>query len=198
MPQSVPTIGLNIEQVEFRDYNLTFWDVGGQATKLWKHYFDSVDGLVFVIDSTDKARMAKAKAELYRVGKDPALQQVPYLLMFNKIDLVDQRVPLVELIQKIDVEQLSQNRVINFQECSAMTGEGIWEGITSLIEIFERTDPTRTGASGPSTNADSTVNKDAGSEHVVSSVETTPKEGKKQSMGGGEIGGAEPKPERQD
>lgn len=29
MPQSVPTIGLNIEQVAFRDYNLTFWDVGG-------------------------------------------------------------------------------------------------------------------------------------------------------------------------
>ena len=29
MPQSVPTIGLNIEQVTFRDYNLTFWDVGG-------------------------------------------------------------------------------------------------------------------------------------------------------------------------
>ena len=73
MPQSVPTIGLNIEQVEFRDYNLTFWDVGGQATKLWKHYFDSVDGLVFVIDSTDPERIVKAKQELVRVGKDPAL-----------------------------------------------------------------------------------------------------------------------------
>jgi len=73
MPQSVPTIGMNIEQVQFRDYSLTFWDVGGQATKLWKHYFDSVDGLVFVIDSTDQTRIAKAKAELYRVGKDPAL-----------------------------------------------------------------------------------------------------------------------------
>ena len=73
MPNSVPTIGLNIETVEFRDYNLTFWDVGGQATKLWKHYFDSVDGLVFVIDSTDSSRMARAKSELYRVGKDPAL-----------------------------------------------------------------------------------------------------------------------------
>jgi len=73
MPQSVPTIGLNIEMVEFRDYNITFWDVGGQSTKLWKHYFDSVDGLIFVIDSTDTARMAKAKAELYRVGKEPSL-----------------------------------------------------------------------------------------------------------------------------
>ena len=73
MPSSVPTVGLNIEQVVFRDYNLTFWDVGGQATKLWKHYFDRVDGLVFVIDSTDKTRLAKAKSELQRVGRDPAL-----------------------------------------------------------------------------------------------------------------------------
>ena len=89
MPQSVPTIGLNIEQVQFRDYNLTFWDVGGQATKLWKHYFDSVDGLIFVIDSTDPERLAKAKAELTRVSKDPGLAQIPYLLMFNKIDLVE-------------------------------------------------------------------------------------------------------------
>lgn len=88
--------------------------MGGQATKLWKHYFDSVDGLVFVIDSTDKSRIAKAKAELYRVGKDPALQQVPYLLMFNKIDLNENRMTLEELILKMDVEQLSHNRVINF------------------------------------------------------------------------------------
>ena len=151
MPSSVPTVGLNIEQVHFRDYVLTFWDVGGQATKLWKHYFDRVDGLIFVIDSTDKTRLAKAKSELQRVGRDPALQQVPYLLMFNKIDLADQRIPLEEIIQKIDVEELSQNRVINFQECSAMTGEGIWEGLTTLIEIFERTDPSKTGGSGPST-----------------------------------------------
>ena len=41
-----------------------------------------------------------------------------------------------------------------------MTGEGIWEGLTTLIEIFERTDPARTGNSAPSTNADSTLNKE--------------------------------------
>ena len=114
MPQSVPTIGLNIEQVQFRDYNLTFWDVGGQATKLWKHYFDSVDGLIFVIDSTDPERLAKAKAELTRVSKDPGLAHIPYLLMFNKIDLVEQRVPLEELILKMDREELSKSRIVNF------------------------------------------------------------------------------------
>ena len=77
---------------------MTFWDVGGQATKLWKHYFDNVHGLVFVIDSTDKSRIYKAKAELMRVANDPALKTVPTLLMFNKIDLEDQRMALEELI----------------------------------------------------------------------------------------------------
>ena len=43
-----------------------------------------------------------------------------------------------------------------------MTGVGIWEGLTTMIEIFERQDPTRTGASGPSTGADSTLNKEGG------------------------------------
>lgn len=31
----------------------TMWDVGGQATKLWKHYFEQIDGILFVIDSLD-------------------------------------------------------------------------------------------------------------------------------------------------
>jgi hypothetical protein len=28
------------------------WDVGGQATKLWKHYFDHIDAIIFVVDAT--------------------------------------------------------------------------------------------------------------------------------------------------
>ena len=50
---TVPTIGLNIEHIIYKRYSLTLWDVGGQATKLWKHYFDKIDAVIFVIDSTD-------------------------------------------------------------------------------------------------------------------------------------------------
>jgi len=39
-----------------------------------------------------------------------------------------------------------------------MTGVGVWEGLTTLIEIFERSSAK---TSGPSTGADSTLNKDA-------------------------------------
>ena len=50
---------------------------------------------------------------------------------------------LEELIERMDVGELSADRVINFQECSASTAEGIWEGLNTLLEIFERRDLLR-------------------------------------------------------
>ncbi len=51
--ETVPTVGLNVEQIKYRNMQLTLWDVGGSARKLWKHYYDKVDGIIFVVDSTD-------------------------------------------------------------------------------------------------------------------------------------------------
>ena len=137
MQASVPTIGLNIEQVEFRGYNLTFWDVGGQATRLWKHYFDSIDGVFFAIDSSDKERLVKARDELHRLGRDASLSGVPYVIMINKCDL-ESRQPLDEILKKLDLEILSKERQVHCQECSALSGEGLWEGLACLVDIFDK------------------------------------------------------------
>ena len=68
----MPTIGLNIENVKWREYDLTLWDVGGgkQASRLWKHYFDSIDLVLFVVDSSDKKRLFMANEMLGRISKD--------------------------------------------------------------------------------------------------------------------------------
>ena len=63
---------------------LTLWDVGGQAWKLWKHYYDKVDGLIFVIDSTDKDRFTLVKEEIMKIMIEPGLEGVPILIMANK------------------------------------------------------------------------------------------------------------------
>ena len=82
---TVPTIGLNVEQIKFRKYLITMWDVGGQATKLWKHYFDHIDAIIYVVDSTcDDKRLEKNQSELSKIGKDPSLKDVPLLVMLNK------------------------------------------------------------------------------------------------------------------
>ena len=67
---TVPTVGLNIEHLQYKRYSLTMWDVGGQITKLWRHYFDKIDGVIFVVDSTDKDRLIRAKQELEKLMTD--------------------------------------------------------------------------------------------------------------------------------
>ena len=48
---TIPTIGFNVETVKYNNLNLTIWDLGGQEKirKLWRHYFDNVDMLIYVL-----------------------------------------------------------------------------------------------------------------------------------------------------
>ena len=83
---SVPTVGLNVEHINYRNLSMTFWDVGGQARTLWKHYFDNTSGLIFVVDISDKERVALAKEELHKTLYDETLGRCPVLLLLNKHD----------------------------------------------------------------------------------------------------------------
>ena len=65
---SVPTIGFNVETVEYKNIKFTVWDVGGCNMRvLWRHYYDNTQGLIFVVDSSDKDRIDLAKEELMKV-----------------------------------------------------------------------------------------------------------------------------------
>ena len=82
--ETVPTVGLNVESIKYRGMNFTLWDVSGQATKLWKHYFESINAIIFVIDSSDKDRMEKVKVELQKIAEDEELANAPILVFANK------------------------------------------------------------------------------------------------------------------
>jgi len=58
---TIPTIGFNVETVEYKNISFTVWDVGGQdkIRPLWRHYFQNTDGLIFVVDSNDRERIAR-------------------------------------------------------------------------------------------------------------------------------------------
>jgi ADP-ribosylation factor-like protein 2 len=48
-------------------YKLNFWDVGGQKSlrSFWRNYFESTDGLIWVVDSADKRRLEDCCRELH-------------------------------------------------------------------------------------------------------------------------------------
>lgn len=63
---TIPTIGFNVETVEYKNICFTVWDVGGQdkIRPLWRHYFQNTQGLIFVVDSNDRERIVEAENEL--------------------------------------------------------------------------------------------------------------------------------------
>uniref|UniRef100_A0A480MPG6 ADP-ribosylation factor-like protein 2 isoform 1 n=2 Tax=Sus scrofa TaxID=9823 RepID=A0A480MPG6_PIG len=73
-----PTLGFNIKTLEHRGFKLNIWDVGGQKSlrSYWRNYFESTDGLIWVVDSADRQRMQDCQRELQsllveEVGRTP-------------------------------------------------------------------------------------------------------------------------------
>uniref|UniRef100_A0AAY4EW11 ADP-ribosylation factor n=1 Tax=Denticeps clupeoides TaxID=299321 RepID=A0AAY4EW11_9TELE len=69
---TIPTIGFNVETVEYKNICFTVWDVGGQdkIRPLWRHYFQNTQGLIFVVDSNDRERVAES-AEEFGTSRQP-------------------------------------------------------------------------------------------------------------------------------
>ena len=59
VPVTVPTQGFNVERIQHNDLDLTIWDIGGheKMKKLRYNYFNNIDAIIYVIDSSDDYRI---------------------------------------------------------------------------------------------------------------------------------------------
>ena len=73
---TIPTIGFNVETVEYKNISFTVWDVGGQdkIRPLWRHYYQNTQGLIFVVDSNDSDRIDAARDEMHRMLNEDELR----------------------------------------------------------------------------------------------------------------------------
>ena len=64
-------------------------DVGGQdkIRPLWRHYYTGSEGLIFVVDSSDRERIDEARQELHRIIGDREMRNALLLVFANKQDL---------------------------------------------------------------------------------------------------------------
>uniref|UniRef100_A0A2I3HY29 ARF like GTPase 2 n=1 Tax=Nomascus leucogenys TaxID=61853 RepID=A0A2I3HY29_NOMLE len=101
-----PTLGFNIKTLEHRGFKLNIWDVGGQKSlrSYWRNYFESTDGLIWVVDSADRQRM-------------DCQRELQSLLVEEALELDSIR---------------SHHWCI--QGCSAVTGENLLPGIDWLLD----------------------------------------------------------------
>ncbi|KAI1729120.1 ADP-ribosylation factor family domain-containing protein [Ditylenchus destructor] len=100
---TIPTIGFNVETVEYKNISFTVWDVGGQdkIRPLWRHYFQNTQGLIFVVDSNDRERVGEAREELMRMLAEDELRDAVLLVFANKQDLPN-AMNAAEVTDKLD------------------------------------------------------------------------------------------------
>merc|ERR1711983_72889 len=129
---TIPTIGFNVETVEYKNICFTVWDVGGQdkIRPLWRHYFQNTQGLIFVVDSNDRERISEAKDELQRMLTEDELREAHVLVFANKQDLPN-AMTASELTDQLGLQSL-RNRKWYIQATCATQGHGLYEGLDWL------------------------------------------------------------------
>eukprot|EP00753_Platysulcus_tardus_P016762 PLAT6024.1.p2 GENE.PLAT6024.1~~PLAT6024.1.p2 ORF type:complete len:188 (-),score=81.50 PLAT6024.1:85-648(-) len=132
-----PTLGFDIKTLEYRGFRLNVWDVGGQTTirSYWRNYFEETDGLVWVVDCADRRRLEDCRAELHKLLGQEKLAGASLLVFANKQDLPGAltAAEIAEVLE-LESEELMGGRHWSIQPCSAVTGEGLVDGVDWLVE----------------------------------------------------------------
>lgn len=120
----------------FCRYKLNVWDVGGQTTirSYWKNYFESTDGVVWVVDSADKKRLLDCKKELFGLLQQEKLAGASLLVFANKQDIKGALPPkeIAELLE-LGTHPVYEGRHWSIEGCSAYTGDGLVAGVDWVV-----------------------------------------------------------------
>merc|ERR1712190_544929 len=133
---TIPTIGFNVETVEYKNLSFIVWDVGGQdkIRPLWRHYYQGTNGLIYVVDSNDRDRSEDARGELTKMLNEDEMRDAVLLVFANKQDLPNAQTA-AEVTEKLGLHNL-RHRQWFIQSACATTGDGLYEGLDWLSRIL--------------------------------------------------------------
>ena len=135
---TIPTIGFNVEQVDYKNISFTVWDVGGQdkIRPLWRHYYQNTEGLIFVVDSNDKDRIDAAREELQKMLQEDELKDSVVLVFANKQDLPN-AMSAPEVTEMLGLHNLRMRKWF-IQAACATTGDGLYDGLEWLKDTLNK------------------------------------------------------------
>lgn len=134
---TVPTIGFNVESVTYKNLNFNVWDLGGQTSirPYWRCYYANTAAVVFVVDATDKDRITTASEELAAMLNEEELKDAALLVFANKQDQPGV-LSAAEITEALKLTRL-KDRSWYISGCSAVTGDGVSEGMDWLVQTVQ-------------------------------------------------------------
>merc|ERR1711879_1007641 len=135
---TIPTIGFNVETVEFKQISLTAWDVGGRdkIRPLWRHYYQGTQAIIFVVDCNDRDRIEDSCEELTKFLNEDEMKDAALLVFANKQDL-PHPMTTAEVTDALGLHNI-RNRQWFIQASCATTGDGLYEGLDWLHRALKQ------------------------------------------------------------
>ena len=134
---TIPTIGFNVETLQYKNIKFQVWDLGGQTSirPYWRCYYPNTDAIIFVVDSADRERLAVARQELQAMLEEEELKDAILLVLANK---QDQKGALgaKEISEALGLPDV-RNRQWSIQETCATKGKGLSEGFDWLVTCIK-------------------------------------------------------------
>jgi GTPase SAR1 family protein len=130
----LPTnIGFQVERITYKQVEFLCWDVGTSARvrPLFRHYNQGAFAQIFVVDSSDRARVPLAVHECCMQRSHPSLGSVPLLIFANKQDLPSS-MSCGEIANEFDKRGALIGGMWCVQGCAATSAEGLHEGLAWL------------------------------------------------------------------
>lgn len=130
--RTMPTIGFNVESVVYKNLNFSVWDLGGQTNirPYWRCYYANTNAVIYVVDSTDKDRLALSRKELMAMLEEEELKNVHLLVFANKQDMTGS-MSEAEVADALGLHAI-KDRQWHMQKSSAISGDGLKEGLEWL------------------------------------------------------------------
>ncbi|KRX09818.1 P-loop containing nucleoside triphosphate hydrolase [Pseudocohnilembus persalinus] len=143
----------NQKLTRIKNLTLTTMDLGyQQKTKsLWKHYTKDIEGIIFIVDSSDTQRIQECISTFHEnVLSDENCKDVPVIIFANKQDI--KKMEKQQIIEHLKLDQFQRNEqgtysfdnqeinkkysIFNWhvQECQANKNLGIMPGFEWLSQ----------------------------------------------------------------
>ncbi|GJE84909.1 Arl1 domain-containing protein [Phanerochaete sordida] len=136
---TIPTIGFNVETVEYKNIKFQVWDLGGQSSirPYWRCYFPNTSAIIYVIDSSDHDRIDTSRSELLTMLSEEELAGAPLLVFCNKQDVEGALKP-EEISEKLGLAGGEKGREWSVRGSCATKGEGLEEGLDWLVNAIQK------------------------------------------------------------
>ncbi|KAI6101562.1 ARF SAR [Pisolithus croceorrhizus] len=144
--RTISVLTTTTDYLFYTDYNSSVqnikfqvWDLGGQSSirPYWRCYFPNTSAIIYVIDSSDHARLSTSRSELLTMLSEDELSGVPLLVFCNKQDIEGALKP-DEVSERLGLAGKETSRQWSVRGSCATKGEGLEEGLDWLVNAIQK------------------------------------------------------------